>query len=211
MQLWWTHVTALSETWKFLLTPISRLIWQIVQVKADWKCAVNFRQCSLKALIMQLWRESGGQEELKISHRLLHGHVKWAHQRPPLFQHLLCGWFWEISARIHTKKHFILWSAVADIWPQASCTDMTTLKLCDVPFKCHGKLYTVQVGLGDISHAYKLVSDLRLCVLNAAPSENRWWRFTTNQGTGFTDEMRKHIAWDIYRPVLSTSNLLLTG
>ncbi len=27
--------------------------------------------------------------------------------------------------------------------------------------------------------------------------ENRWWRFTANQGTGFTDEMRMHIAWDI--------------
>ncbi len=42
-----------------------------------------------------------------------------------------------------------------------------------------------------------LVSDLRLCVLNASPFENRWWRFTANQGTGFTDEMRMHIAWDI--------------
>ncbi len=42
-----------------------------------------------------------------------------------------------------------------------------------------------------------LVSDLRLCVLNAAPFENRWWRLTANQGAGFTDEMRMHIAWDI--------------
>ncbi len=42
-----------------------------------------------------------------------------------------------------------------------------------------------------------LVSELRLCVLNAAPFENRWWRFTANQGAGFTDEMRMHIAWDI--------------
>ncbi len=42
-----------------------------------------------------------------------------------------------------------------------------------------------------------LVSDLRLCVLNAAPFENRWWRLTANQETGFTDEMRMHIAWDI--------------
>lgn len=125
------------------------LIWRIVQVKADWKRVVNFRQCSLKALIMQLWRESGGQEELKISYRLLHGHVKQAHKRPPLFQHLLCGWFWKISAHIHTKtQRMILWSAVADIWPQALCTDMTTLKPCDVPFKCHGKLklYAVQVN-----------------------------------------------------------------
>ncbi len=39
--------------------------------------------------------------------------------------------------------------------------------------------------------------DLRLCVLNAAPFENRWWRLTANQRTGFTDEMRMHIAWDI--------------
>ncbi len=42
-----------------------------------------------------------------------------------------------------------------------------------------------------------LVSDLRLCVLNATPFENRWWRLTANQGAGFTDEMRMHIAWDI--------------
>ncbi len=42
-----------------------------------------------------------------------------------------------------------------------------------------------------------LVCELRLCVLNATPFENRWWRFAANQGTGFTDEMRMHIAWDI--------------
>ncbi len=42
-----------------------------------------------------------------------------------------------------------------------------------------------------------LVSELRLCVLNAAPSENRWWRLTANHRTVFTDEMRMHIAWDI--------------
>ncbi len=42
-----------------------------------------------------------------------------------------------------------------------------------------------------------LVSDLRLCVLNAAPFESRWWRFTANHGTGFTDEMRMIIAFDI--------------
>ncbi len=35
------------------------------------------------------------------------------------------------------------------------------------------------------------------CVLNAAPFENRWWRFSANQGTGFTDEMRMHIACNI--------------
>ncbi len=42
-----------------------------------------------------------------------------------------------------------------------------------------------------------LVSELWLRVLNAAPSENRWWRFTANQRTGFTDEMCMRIAWDI--------------
>ncbi len=42
-----------------------------------------------------------------------------------------------------------------------------------------------------------LVRDLWLRVLNAAPFENSWWRLTANQGTGFTDEMRMHIAWDI--------------
>ncbi len=41
-----------------------------------------------------------------------------------------------------------------------------------------------------------LVSDLRLCVLTAAPSESRWWRFTANHGTGFTEEMRMIIAFD---------------
>ncbi len=42
-----------------------------------------------------------------------------------------------------------------------------------------------------------LVSDLRLCVLNAAPFENNWWRFTANQRTVFTDEMRMTIACNI--------------
>ncbi len=40
-------------------------------------------------------------------------------------------------------------------------------------------------------------SELQLCVLNATPFENRWWRFTANHGTGFTDEMRMTIACDI--------------
>ncbi len=30
-----------------------------------------------------------------------------------------------------------------------------------------------------------LVSELQLCVLTAAPSENSWWRFTANHRTGF--------------------------
>ncbi len=47
--------------------------------------------------------------------------------------------------------------------------------------------------IADCGIAY-LVSDLRLCVLNAAPSENSWWRFTANHRTVFTDEMRMTIA-----------------
>ncbi len=35
------------------------------------------------------------------------------------------------------------------------------------------------------------------CVLNAAPSESRWWRFNANHGTGFTDKMRMNIAFNI--------------
>ncbi len=42
-----------------------------------------------------------------------------------------------------------------------------------------------------------LVSNLWLCVLNAASSESRWWRFTANHRTGFTDEMHKTIACNI--------------
>ncbi len=38
--------------------------------------------------------------------------------------------------------------------------------------------------------------DLQLCVVNAAPSESSWWRFTTNHRTGFTDEIRMIIAFD---------------
>ncbi len=45
-----------------------------------------------------------------------------------------------------------------------------------------------------------LVSELRFCVLTAAPFENRWWLFTTNHGTSFTDEMRMRI---IYTALLS--------
>ncbi len=56
-----------------------------------------------------------------------------------------------------------------------------------------------------------LVSDLRLGVLNAALFENRWWRFTANQGAGFTDEMRMHIAWDISpSPTLVTLKTLIS-
>ncbi len=54
-----------------------------------------------------------------------------------------------------------------------------------------------------------LVSELRLCVLNAAPFENRWWRLTANQGTGFTDEMRMHIAWDISPSPTSEADTML--
>ncbi len=42
-----------------------------------------------------------------------------------------------------------------------------------------------------------LVSELRLCVVNAAPSESRWWRFTADYRTGFTDKMRMEIGFDL--------------
>ncbi len=42
----------------------------------------------------------------------------------------------------------------------------------------------------------QLVSELRLCVVNAALSECRWWWFTTNHESGFTDEMRMIIEFD---------------
>ncbi len=35
----------------------------------------------------------------------------------------------------------------------------------------------------------QLVSELRLCVVNAASSESMWWRFSTDHRIGFTDEM----------------------
>ncbi len=41
----------------------------------------------------------------------------------------------------------------------------------------------------------KLVSELQLCILSAAPFENRW-RFTANHGAGFTDEMHMRITFD---------------
>ncbi len=42
-----------------------------------------------------------------------------------------------------------------------------------------------------------LVSNLRLGVLNAAQFKNRWWRFTANHRTVFTDVMRMTIACNI--------------
>ncbi len=79
----------------------------------------------------------------------------------------------------------------------------------------------ISLSLSQMNHLqYKrdiasLVSDLQLRVLNAAPFENRWWRFTANQGTGFTDEMRMHIAWDISPSPssdgLKTITLVLSG
>ncbi len=50
-----------------------------------------------------------------------------------------------------------------------------------------------------------LAGGLRLCVLNAAPSESRWWRFTANHGTGFTDKMRMILAFDIVLSKVPTS------
>lgn len=38
-----------------------------------------------------------------------------------------------------------------------------------------------------------LVGGLRLCVLNGALFENRWWRFSANHETGFADWMRVNI------------------
>ncbi len=52
-----------------------------------------------------------------------------------------------------------------------------------------------------------------LCVLNAAPSENRWWRFTTNHRTGFTDAMHRTIACNVKvvckHVILMTCEMLL--
>ncbi len=50
----------------------------------------------------------------------------------------------------------------------------------------------------------KLVIDLQLCVLNPAPSENRWWRFTANHRTVFTDEMPMTITCNMpYSPSIA--------
>ncbi len=55
-----------------------------------------------------------------------------------------------------------------------------------------------------------LASELQLCVLNAAPFENRLWRFINNHRTGFTDEMRITIAFNIScRPSWLYSDLLM--
>ncbi len=42
---------------------------------------------------------------------------------------------------------------------------------------------------------YIAVISRSLCI-KYAPSESRWWRFTTNHRTGFTDEMHMIIAFD---------------
>ncbi len=54
----------------------------------------------------------------------------------------------------------------------------------------HGQATQFALRIACDSEREKLVSDLWLCVLNAAPSESRWWRFTAKQRTIFTDEMR---------------------
>ncbi len=51
-------------------------------------------------------------------------------------------------------------------------------------------------GVNSPQNTFEMDINLMLCVLTAAPFENRWWRFTTNQGSGFTDEM--HISHEIY-------------
>ncbi len=43
----------------------------------------------------------------------------------------------------------------------------------------------------------ELVRELRLCVLNAAPFENNWSKFTANHRTVFTEEIRMTIACNI--------------
>ncbi len=40
--------------------------------------------------------------------------------------------------------------------------------------------------------------------IKCAPFENSWWRFTANHGTGFTDEMRMHIAQHYIWPLRKT-------
>ncbi len=59
------------------------------------------------------------------------------------------------------------------------------------------KLRDIAFIIADESHSImnviSRVSELRLCVLTAAPFENRWWRFTANHRAGFTDEMRMRL------------------
>ncbi len=60
-------------------------------------------------------------------------------------------------------------------------------------------------GLNNETRAARLIADespmilnVILCsLLNAAPSESTWWRFTTNNRTGFTDEMCMTIVCDL--------------
>ncbi len=42
-------------------------------------------------------------------------------------------------------------------------------------------------GVNSLWNAFEVDINLMLFVVTATPFENRWWRFTTNQGTGFTD------------------------
>ncbi len=60
----------------------------------------------------------------------------------------------------------------------------------------------MHLGIIKITYIYIYSSDAFKAVqliqfeLTAAPSENRWWRFTANHGTGFTVEMRMLIEFD---------------
>ncbi len=55
---------------------------------------------------------------------------------------------------------------------------------------CLDIVFIIECDSSAILNAILNISELRLCVLTATPFENRWWRFTANHRTGFTDEMR---------------------
>ncbi len=59
---------------------------------------------------------------------------------------------------------------------------------------------TLAVWNGRERDIASLVSDLRLCVLNASPFENRWWRFTANHRTVFTDDVHDYRMEYIVQP-----------
>jgi len=63
--------------------------------------------------------------------------------------------------------------------------------------------YAISRSLSHAMHLWfwawiaSLVRELRLCVLNAAPFENSWSKFTANHRTVFTEEIRMTIACNI--------------
>ncbi len=58
------------------------------------------------------------------------------------------------------------------------------------------RFHNIDDIVGGFFFAY-IVSELRLCVANAASSESTWWRFTTDYRTGFPDQMRTTITCDL--------------